>query len=207
MSTPVDEGRRAQILAAAARLFAKEGFTGASVASLAREVGVSKAALYHHFPTKEAILAALLVGYATELAAEVEAIEAGSGDAIVRLRALIARLVERYEGEADVHRVQLNDLDRLEPADREAVRGAERRVVRAMERLIGEIAPGLPEAELPVAAMSIFGILNWHPTWFKAADGRLGRSEYAAWVADFVLGGLESLDLQRRGARGREARA
>jgi len=200
---PTDE-RRAQILAVAALLFAREGYHGASMASLAQLVGVSKAGLYHHFPTKEAILAELLVGYAEGLAAEVEEIADGEASAEERLRALVARLVERYEGEADLHRVQLNELARLGTEEQEAVREAERRVVRAMERLVSAIAPGLAPGEVPVAAMSIFGILNWHPTWFKegelqGSEGRLARKEYATWVADFVVGGLRALDAARRG--------
>ncbi|MFP4559951.1 MAG: TetR/AcrR family transcriptional regulator [Thiohalorhabdus sp.] len=48
-----DGGRR--IAEVAARLFARNGFQGVSMAALAREAGVSKAAIFHHFPSKEAL--------------------------------------------------------------------------------------------------------------------------------------------------------
>jgi len=49
----VDGGRR--IAEVAARLFARDGFKGVSMAALAREAGVSKAAIFHHYPSKEAL--------------------------------------------------------------------------------------------------------------------------------------------------------
>jgi len=49
----VDGGKR--IADVAARLFARDGFKGVSMAALAREAGVSKAAIFHHYPSKEAL--------------------------------------------------------------------------------------------------------------------------------------------------------
>ncbi len=50
---------RRRILAAALRLFSRDGFHGTSVRSLARSVGLTEAALYYHFPSKRAIVEAL----------------------------------------------------------------------------------------------------------------------------------------------------
>ena len=44
-----------RILDAGARLFARHGFNGVSMAALAREAGMSKAAIFHYFPSKEAL--------------------------------------------------------------------------------------------------------------------------------------------------------
>ncbi|MEQ6899402.1 TetR/AcrR family transcriptional regulator [Microbacterium sp. KR10-403] len=52
--------RRARILAAAMTLFAREGYADTSLRDLAAKVGVSKSALYHHFPSKDALLLAVL---------------------------------------------------------------------------------------------------------------------------------------------------
>lgn len=49
----VDGAQR--IAEVAARLFARDGFKGVSMAALAREAGVSKAAIFHHYPSKEAL--------------------------------------------------------------------------------------------------------------------------------------------------------
>ena len=62
--------RRQQILATAAELFATRGFHGVSVADLGAARGISGPALYKHFPSKDAVLAAMLVSISEELLAE-----------------------------------------------------------------------------------------------------------------------------------------
>lgn len=52
--------RREQILAVAADAFAVTGFHGTSIAEVAAKVGVSQPGLLHHFPSKEALILALL---------------------------------------------------------------------------------------------------------------------------------------------------
>jgi len=53
---------RQRILVIAADLFARQGYTGTSIADIARELGTTTAALYYHFPSKSAILGGLLAG-------------------------------------------------------------------------------------------------------------------------------------------------
>lgn len=50
---------RRRILAAALRLFSRNGFHGTSIRVLARSVGLTEAAIYYHFPSKRAIVEAL----------------------------------------------------------------------------------------------------------------------------------------------------
>lgn len=51
---------KAELLDAALRLFARNGFAGTSIRSIAREVGMSESALYAHFRDKQDIYAAAL---------------------------------------------------------------------------------------------------------------------------------------------------
>lgn len=48
--------RRNEILDAAERLFAKQGFDGTSTADILKEVGIARGTLYYHFKSKEDIL-------------------------------------------------------------------------------------------------------------------------------------------------------
>jgi AcrR family transcriptional regulator len=63
----VDERRR-RLLELGAELFARHGYEELSMARIAREAGISKALLYHYFPSKHAYFAATLEQAATELA-------------------------------------------------------------------------------------------------------------------------------------------
>jgi len=57
---PTSEERRGQILREAARCFGTRGFRGTTTRDVANAVGITEAALYRHFPSKEAIYAAIL---------------------------------------------------------------------------------------------------------------------------------------------------
>jgi AcrR family transcriptional regulator len=63
----VDERRR-RLLELGAGLFARYSYDELSMAKIAREAGISKALLYHYFPSKQAYFAATLEAAATELA-------------------------------------------------------------------------------------------------------------------------------------------
>src|SRR5262249_44068259 len=54
------EERRESILRAARRVFAERGFSGTTTRALAEAAGVSEALLFQHFPSKEALYAAML---------------------------------------------------------------------------------------------------------------------------------------------------
>jgi len=56
--TPRDD-TRARILAAAMEAFARDGFDGTSVRSIARRCGISDAGVFYYFPTKRHLLEAL----------------------------------------------------------------------------------------------------------------------------------------------------
>lgn len=57
---PRGRKRRAEILQGARKLFAQRGFRGTSLAMLAEEIGITDAGLLYHFPTKSALLLAVL---------------------------------------------------------------------------------------------------------------------------------------------------
>jgi AcrR family transcriptional regulator len=69
----VSDLKRSLILAAARRVFEREGLTGASIRSIAREAGYAAGAIYFHFPSKEAIYGAILQEVISRLVAQVEA--------------------------------------------------------------------------------------------------------------------------------------
>jgi TetR/AcrR family transcriptional regulator, repressor for uid operon len=52
--------RRGELLAAAARCVVRDGFRGASIAQICAEAGISPGHLYHYFPSKEAIVGAII---------------------------------------------------------------------------------------------------------------------------------------------------
>jgi len=55
-----DAGKASQILDTAERMFGSHGFEGVSMSALAREAGVSKANIFHHFKSKEELYMTVL---------------------------------------------------------------------------------------------------------------------------------------------------
>lgn len=62
---------RRLILDGARRTFARHGYEGATVRLLEQEVGLSRGAIFHHFPDKAALFSALAVEDAEQMADEV----------------------------------------------------------------------------------------------------------------------------------------
>jgi AcrR family transcriptional regulator len=67
------KGTRDLILDAALRLFAEHSYAGTSLQMIADELGITKAAVYHHFHTREDLLSALAEPALVEMQALIEA--------------------------------------------------------------------------------------------------------------------------------------
>lgn len=94
---PVKHGeKRREILAAATRVFARDGLRGASISSICAEAGISPGHLYHYFASKDAMLEAL-VGAVLERAAEQFGRTMASSDALAGLMSEIQRAKARNE--------------------------------------------------------------------------------------------------------------
>ncbi len=79
---------RARILAAAATLFAENGFAGASVDEIARRAEVNKAMLYYYIGDKAELFATVLEEYLEDVRAELEKVIAKELDPEARLRGM-----------------------------------------------------------------------------------------------------------------------
>ena len=163
--SPDYDKRREAILEAAAQLYARRGFSGASVADLAKACSTSKSLIYHYFPSKDDILYAVMAEHLDALTEAAEtACASGSTDA--RLRTLTVAFMRLYASAQNHHKVLLNELDSLPPERRADVVAKQRRIIEAAESVIAEIAPG---GGARVNTMLFFGMINWTHTWFDPA--------------------------------------
>jgi AcrR family transcriptional regulator len=76
MTTTAHEPVADRLLDTARRLFLEHGYAGTSLQMIADELGVTKAALYYHFKTKDDLLAALVAPALAELERVLDDIEA-----------------------------------------------------------------------------------------------------------------------------------
>jgi AcrR family transcriptional regulator len=195
--SPDYDKRRDAIVAAAARLYAKKGFKGASVANLAEACRTSKSLIYHYFPSKEDILHDVMASHLELLAEAAEAaVSSKEEEPRKRLRVIAHSFMRLYSGAADRHRVLLNELDNL-PAERRAdVVAKQRRIIALVEGEIRQVRPDLASGDqAPALTMLFFGMINWTHTWFKA-DGQMPAEALGDLAVDLMLKGLAGLDPQ-----------
>jgi AcrR family transcriptional regulator len=81
--------RRAEILAAAERIFVAEGYERSTIRRIADEVGVSSTALYMHFQDKAEILLEICAEALVAMLANNTKIAQMPGDPVVRVRAIL----------------------------------------------------------------------------------------------------------------------
>ncbi len=160
---------RNRILSVAARLFETLGFEGTAVAAILREADVNSGSLYHFFPSKEALLVAVLEKYVEVLEpALLGAADRAADDPIEKVFALL----ELYRG-----RLLVSEFSRGCPVG----------------DLSLEIAGRLPEACHLVATY----FESWTDKvedWLEAAGDRLppqtDRRALAAHVLSVLQGGV-----------------
>ncbi len=150
------EDRREEILAVAARLFARDGFHGVSIDELGAAVGISGPALYRYFPGKESILSAMLVDISQRLLEGGRA-RAGSLDGLIDFH------VDFALDHPDLIDVQARDLAAVPDDDRRAVRRFQAQYVALWVQALIDERPALSEERARAAVHAAFGLINSTP--------------------------------------------
>ena len=178
------EEKRDAIVDEAARLFAAKGFSGASLADLAYACDMSKSLFYHYYPSKEAILYAVMNGHMDDLLTAID--DKASDNPVHDLRDFARRLLRLYAGAAAKQKVLLYELGHLPKAEHDQIVAKERRLVAHVENLIARTRPGDDKARLKAKTMLFFGMLNWTHTWWKPG-GAVSRDNVAEIAAGMAI--------------------
>jgi AcrR family transcriptional regulator len=174
--------QRELILETAAGAFAERGYPSASMSDLARQCGVSKALLYHYYPSKDAILFDLLDRYIRRLLELCEQVGLQRLPARAHLAALIRAFLAEYRTSQSRHMVLVHDVKFLALEQREAILGQMRAVVARYREAVAAAFPGeIPDGYLTPATMMLFGMMNWTFTWMKPG-GALSYADFAEAV-------------------------
>lgn len=115
------------ILEAAIQLFSKHGYNGVSMRGIAEAAGVSKANIYHHFRSKEALYLAIVRHSSTRVTALLEDLASGPADFPRRVQAFAGQHLEHLFDNSTTVRLVL----------REAFAGDERRSRVLVEQVVG----------------------------------------------------------------------
>ena len=189
------EEKRQLILTSAAAVFAEQGMEKASMSQIATHCHVSKALLYHYYPSKGALIFGIIHAHLSGLDAAVEAANDPAVTPENRLHGLIWAVLDSYRGADNHHKVQLNGMDALTDEQKSEIRRIERRIVEPFTHVIRELNPALDNKDRPLimpVAMSLFGMLNWVYMWFRDG-GAMTREDYAHLATTLIMEGLKAV--------------
>jgi AcrR family transcriptional regulator len=178
----VDERRR-RLLELGTELFARFSYDELSMARIAREAGISKALMYHYFPSKQAYFAAALEDKATELAAVTEP------DPSLPPLEQLTSAVDAFLGWVDQNREAYGKLVRSAAAIPEVREVVDRVRDTTSARILEGLAPHGPSPRLRAAVRAWLwfmdgAILDW------VEHGDMTRDELRGLGVGTLLGAV-----------------
>ena len=184
------------VLRRAIDVFNRQGYEGTSMGDLARELGLTKSAIYHHVPSKEHLLAAALDEALDGLAAAIDGAVDGAGPASAadRLRTAVEQSVEVLVD----HLPAVTLLLRVH-GNSEVELAALRRRRALDDRLAGLVQAAADEGalrdDIPPDLISrlLFGTVNSLVEWYRP-DGSIDPDTLARMVASLAFDGLRARD-------------
>ncbi len=184
-STAAKEARRAQILQAAVRCFARRGYYATTIEDLVEETGLSRGALYLYFPSKEAIYLAISEQWNCGMQEAIQARLTPDLSPAAILRLIIEVNGEHVQAETDACRVLMEgwSLGHHIPALAERARKQQARGMSSLSQLLrAGIAAGEFRADIDVETQArilramLHGLMvQWHRQpgsvdWHAVAD-------------------------------------
>jgi AcrR family transcriptional regulator len=184
--------RLRQILERAARVICQQGFEATSMQEIAEACGLTKAGLYHHVKTKEALLLAIM-HYGMDLFEEI-VLGPGTGiaDPLERLRATMARNVELVTQDSSKEvTIILHEHQTLTGAAQREINARKKRYVRFLEDSFREAIERrqIRPVDPSLAAFSFLGVVLWTYKWYRA-EGRISPRQLADGMIDLFFDGL-----------------
>ena len=194
-ASPARRGRpgydQQAVLQHAIDLFNRQGYDGTSMGDLARELGFTKSAIYHHVPSKEHLLEQALNEALRELTDMIEAARTDTeGTAYDRLRSAVRGSVEILVAHLPavtlLLRVRGNTAVELE-----ALRRRRELDDRLAELVTAAVAEGALRDDLPpdLTSKLLFGMVNSLIEWVRP-DGRYDPGLIADAVTAIAFEGL-----------------
>lgn len=195
--------KREAVLRAAARLFLEVGYGRATLSMVADALHITKPALYTYFDSKEAILVECNRMGFTLVNAAIDTIAKSEGTGLEKVHALLRAYVAVLLEDFGACLVRVDDRELSEP-ERLAVRKGKRAIDQRIRSWIragindGSIAPCDPK----LAAFTIFGALNWAPSWYRA-DGPWTVAQVSDQMAERLVKGLAARSTTKKRKRGK----
>lgn len=184
-------GTRDRILRSAAALFRQRGFNGASMQDLAEVVGITKSSLYHHFPSKQALLSEILANTVDRVTPALEAIAESDLPASERLRQAVGGHVIELIRDRDNVACFIEEGRFLAPDYMQAYIAKRDRYESYFRQIVedGIVSGEFRTTDVRLASLAILGMCNWVARWYRP-DGDHSPDEIATSFGSMAARGL-----------------
>lgn len=182
---------RETILGCAAKLFAEKGYDGASLQDVAKAVGISKAAVYHYFPTKQVIYDQIVVDMLSRLHTQVEASVDEKAPHSEKLRQMMIAHAEFFESNYTEFVTLLHGfggLSRTLGESQVSARDEYEQMIRKLltsAKMTGDMAVDDPA----ISTRAILSMLNWMSRWYRPG-GAMPARKFAEDYFNLIYNGL-----------------
>ncbi|MGY1706733.1 TetR/AcrR family transcriptional regulator [Geodermatophilus sp. SYSU D00697] len=163
--------RRDQIVAAATHLFRDKGFAGTTMDDIGRLAGVTGPALYHHFATKQQVLAATMWQLGDDINAGLEQVTRSNLTPWERNEALVRHLVQVVRRQGEAYSLVFVEDRNLTEEDLAITHQRRRYFVDALARSVREVRPDLSLEQAGTVASSIHVLAGAHTLMPPQVDG------------------------------------
>lgn len=200
VDTPVTSGafgpdRIEEACDAALKLFLARGYDNTPMSHVARELGMTKAGVYHYFESKEHLLYLIHKNTMQRMLLPVVEQAEREADPETRLRTFLTEYARLATRDASA-RLLINEAKRLSPEHFEEIRKIWRRGFELTRDAIAALqAQGRCKAGLnpTFAAFSALGMCSWIFFWFDYSRPN-DSAEVAATMAEVFMGGVLEKD-------------
>lgn len=185
------DDRLNHILAVATDVIARMGYERASMRTVARESGVSLSGMYHYFDSKEKMLFLIQFRTFSALLHTLREKVHGVDDPTEQLRVMVRSHVAYFAANMAALKTCSHELDSLSGAAYEETRQIRRDYYELTRSIIERAIAANCSANTPdlhVAAMSLFGTLNWLYRWYDPKRGRSPTAIANQIVDQFLFG-------------------
>lgn len=178
---------RADVVAAAGRLFATRGYEGTSMRDLGGELGLLGSSLYSHVGSKQDLLVEVVGRGAEFFQNSLDRAGEAEGSARDRLRSMVAGHIDVVLDHRDEGRTFLNEARSLDGEHRNEILSARNRYEATFRAILEEGARDGSIAMVvqpSIGAIFLLSILNAVERWFNE-DGTLSRGDLVDEVLEF----------------------
>jgi AcrR family transcriptional regulator len=158
---PID--KRRNILDAAIRVFARQGFHSTRVSDIADEAGVAYGLVYHYFDSKEEVLNELFTERWSLLLAAIEEADASSESPRSKLAAVAAFIVDSYRHEPELMKVIIVEVTRAANSFGRTHLAEIRRAYDSIAKIVAEgqeVGAFRRDIDPTFASMSFYGAIE-----------------------------------------------